>query len=295
MTESMLTSATADLSAGGVATALNSSQPPAAPADRPHSVPTQEPVVSTRGDTWPEADPSGERIGLASRSETYPYPVSPAPSSRGLLEPKRLGIGAGALLSLGSAIGGAWLYARWQRERNKPINRFRRGASDLAHRLGERVPELVDELPSGAAPVSGAAASALLLTALIGSRAMRRSADDHTDEVRDRAAEMLADIMRESLGLRDRAMDRRGDAIELGRTAMDVGRELLERRGEALGLGRELAGRRTEVTARIEPSQPTFMGLGMGGLAIVAGAGYFIWRALRGGRSATRPNWYAGE
>jgi hypothetical protein len=32
------------------------------------------------------------------------------------------------LLALGSAITGAWLYARWQRARNKPISRLKRGA-----------------------------------------------------------------------------------------------------------------------------------------------------------------------
>ncbi len=273
MSESMLTSATADLSAGGVATALGSSpETPVAPTGPPHSVPTQEPVASTRGGPWPEADQSGERIGLASTSDAYPYPVNPPPS-RGLVGPKRIGMGAGALLSVGSAIGGAWLYARWQRERNKPINRFRRGASDLAHRLGERVPDFVDDLPSGTAPVSGAAASALLLTALIGSRVMRRSADDQADEVRDRAVELVAELMRESLGLRQRAMDRRGDAVELSR---------------------ELAARSRELSARAEVSQPRFMGLGAGGLAIVAGAGYVIWRALRR-KKANPPTWYAGE
>ena len=38
----------------------------------------------------------------------------------------RIGLGAAALLTLVGALVGAWLYARVQRERNKPLNRLRR-------------------------------------------------------------------------------------------------------------------------------------------------------------------------
>jgi hypothetical protein len=37
-----------------------------------------------------------------------------------------IGLGTGAVLSIASAIGGAWLYSRWQRRRQQPINRLQR-------------------------------------------------------------------------------------------------------------------------------------------------------------------------
>ena len=52
-------------------------------------------------------------------------PLDDAPRSSGPPK-KQIGIGAAALLTVGGAISGAWLYARWQRERNKPLNRLRR-------------------------------------------------------------------------------------------------------------------------------------------------------------------------
>jgi hypothetical protein len=90
---------------------------------------------------------------------------------------------------MGGAIGGAWLYARWQRERNKPINRLRRGARDVASRVGERLPD-VEDMPRAAAPMSGAA-TALLLTGLLASRALRRDSADPTEEVRDQASAIV--------------------------------------------------------------------------------------------------------
>ena len=132
--EDQYTSATADLSAGGVAAAVEAMQanPDAAPRSvgEPYSTPVRPTVT---GSTFP------------------------VPESGGSLAPSRnMGLGAGALLALGGGVGGAWLYARWQRERNKPINRLRRGAHDVASRIGEHIPD-VDELPHGAAPMSGAA------------------------------------------------------------------------------------------------------------------------------------------
>lgn len=47
-----------------------------------------------------------------------------------------LGLGAGSL----AAAGGAWWYLRWQRERNRPINRLRRQARRVGTEVGDRVP-----------------------------------------------------------------------------------------------------------------------------------------------------------
>jgi hypothetical protein len=289
--ENQYTSATADLSAGGVAAAIESAGGVAAAIDSMHEDPAgpgHRAPTQTRTDPWPAATIGTEPIGQASRSENYLQDLHPNQDSRSLAQPKVIGLGAGALLSLGGAIGGAWLYARWQRERNKPINRLRRGARDVASRLGEHIPDM-DELPHGAAPVGGAA-SALLLTALLGTRALRRGdSNDQTEVVRDHARELLQESVREAFGHGREAMDR-------GREAVDLGREVIARRGEAMNRGRQVVERGIEKQSRhIEARKPMFMGLGFGGLALVAGGSYVVWRLLRGGDPTRGKNWYAGE
>ncbi len=128
--EDQYTSATADLSAGGVAAATQAPQvePPQRQSAELRGTPVQEPVHSTRGQPWPEADPHGEAIGMAERSESFPY-SSEAFASSPLTRPRTISLGAGIALAILGAIAGAWLYARWQRERNKPVNRLRRAGN----------------------------------------------------------------------------------------------------------------------------------------------------------------------
>jgi hypothetical protein len=139
--ENQYTSATADLSAGGVAAAFESAGGVATAIDSLHEDPAgpghRAPATPT--EPWPAATIGTEPIGQASRSENYLQDLHPNQDSRSLAQPKVIGLGAGALLSLGGAIGGAWLYARWQRERNKPINRLRRGQRPVADRLSQKL------------------------------------------------------------------------------------------------------------------------------------------------------------
>jgi hypothetical protein len=215
--EDQYTSATADLSAG---------------EGMPHQTPTTAPPF-----------PAGT-YGAAPFKPTATATPDRVPETGSPLPPRRtMGLGAGALLALSGGVGGAWLYARWQRERNKPINRLRRGARDVASRLGERIPD-VDELPRGAAPVSGAA-TALLLTALLASRALHRDSDDPAEQTRERASEVL-------------------------RASAD------------------------RLPSADEARRPAVMGIGLGGMAVVAGASYVVWRLLHRGQS-DRSTWYAGE
>jgi hypothetical protein len=244
--EDQYTSATADLSAGGVAAAVQGLQ----------ETPTTPPPF-----------PAGT-YGAAPFNPTATAAPYPQPETSSSLIPRRsVGLGAGAVLALGGGVGGAWLYARWQRERNKPINRLRRSARDVASRLGERIPD-VDELPRGAAPMSGAA-TALLLTALVASRALHRdSGDATTQEVRDRATVLLRDSVEEAMGR--------------GRDAVKRGRQLQSR----------LPADR--VPSADEARKPAVMGIGLGGMAVIAGATYMVWRLLRRGQP-DRSTWYAGE
>jgi hypothetical protein len=236
--EDQYTSATADLSAGGVAAAVEAMQEPSPP-------------------------------------ESYGIPVRPTTAATttesGRLSPRRgIGLGAGVVLALSGGIGGAWLYARWQHERNKPINRLRRGAREMAGRFGERIPD-VDELPHGAAPMSGAA-TALLLTALVASRALHRDSDDSTQEGLDRAAEVTRESFQEAKGR--------------GQAAVKRGRKE----------SRQLASRipADPVSSIDKAPKPAVMGIGVGGMALVAGGAYAVWRVLHRGQ-ADRSTWYTGE
>src|ERR1051326_504017 len=117
--EDQSTSARGDLPAGGIATAvegMHDEGSPVTPYPTPASTMPGRPSVSatSRTGAWPEADATGERIGQASRSDTFPY-ETPSTENRSLAQPKTIGMGAGAVLALGGAVGGAWLYARWKR------------------------------------------------------------------------------------------------------------------------------------------------------------------------------------
>ncbi len=67
-----------------------------------------------------------------------------------------IGIGSVAAITCGAI--GVWMYMRWQRQRNRPINRIRRQAWQTASDIRNRVPSSADELRQ---PGYGAAASLL--------------------------------------------------------------------------------------------------------------------------------------
>jgi hypothetical protein len=267
--EDQYTSATADLSAGGVASALDAMQ---------ENLQARSQTASQRaGEPWSAASTAGERIGQASKSAAF-ADGSQQPQGRVLVKPRTIGVGAGALMSVGGAVGGAWLFNRWQRERNKPINRLRRGARSMAHRLGE-LPEAA-ELPSGTAPIGGAA-SALLLTGLILNRAVRHPADHvRAQDVRALTQEMVRQSVREALGR--------------GRDVLERGQEVAERSRKE---SRRLAARWPveRLPEKVETRKPAFMGLGFGGLALVAGGTFVIWRLLRGSDASRQRSYTVGE
>jgi hypothetical protein len=255
--EDQYTSATADLSAGGVATARESMAGQAASEPPPMA-----------------SSPTSHRWAPAGATD-YSTPLSMPTDNR---SSRTMGFGAGAILSIGGAIGGAWLYARWQRERNKPINRLRRGARDVTSRIGERLPD-VEDLPHGAAPMSGAA-TALLLTGLLATRALRRDSTDRAEELSDQASD-----------LRDQA----SDLLKRGRKeSRDQASDLLKRgRKESRRFASRLPTDR--MPEQVEAPRPAMMGFGFGGLAILVAGTYLVWRVLRGGGTNTSWTAYAGE
>src|SRR5579864_3706395 len=105
--EDQYTSATADLSAGGVAITTAARGEPAPVTEVPPVVTSETLTTTPVSEAWTVAE-------VVSEPETT--------RQRG----KTIGLGAAALLTVSGAAAGAWLYARWQRERNKPFNRLRR-------------------------------------------------------------------------------------------------------------------------------------------------------------------------
>ena len=97
------TSATADLSAGGVATTIAEPEPPTPPAVVAALSTLDMPTVSR------EPAPVALPLALPPRAEDT--------------RARNVGLGAAAVLVLG---GGALLFARWRQRQRKPSKRYRR-------------------------------------------------------------------------------------------------------------------------------------------------------------------------
>jgi hypothetical protein len=128
--EDQYTSATADLSAGGVALSSASSEPSEQPASTGGPQLAPRPAGVGAGASPPSTTPAWPADTLRLEGSASGFePIRRAPAddlAPTTSTPRKIGVGAAGLLTLGGAIGGAWLYARWQRERNKPLNRLRR-------------------------------------------------------------------------------------------------------------------------------------------------------------------------
>jgi hypothetical protein len=132
--EDQYTSATADLSAGGVATAIDAMQEEAeAPAPSEPTTSAEPTPYGAAGEPW--SSPTIAREGATDVAVT-PVGALPEPRpSRVLAQPRTIGMGAAVVLAIASAVFGAWLYVRWQRRRNAPINRVRRRLRDAQKEL----------------------------------------------------------------------------------------------------------------------------------------------------------------
>lgn len=132
--EDQYTSATADLSAGGVAASMSADDARAAAPPTPAPTP-----YGAAGEPW--SSPTLAHGATAPTPPTPPTPKwEPPTSSRWewstehahgrwatRTTPRTIGMGAAAMLTISGAIAGAWLYARWRRRRDEPLNRLRRG------------------------------------------------------------------------------------------------------------------------------------------------------------------------
>ena len=267
--EDQYTSATADLSAGGVATARERMQATDLGAAR------QEPPAA----------------GLAS---TARMPTTGQPMTT-----RRVGIGAGAMVALVGAVGSAWLYSRWQRERNRPINRLRRGARAAALRLGERLPE-TDAMPD-AAPIGGLA-TALLVMALVGAR-LFRSGGSRTERARKRlreATDVASQTRVVTLPDWQPMLGRLRGVLPLSiemrsPTGFDIRPPTrFEIRPPKVDQ-RQARARVQRSMRKAKSAQPRgVLPFGFGGLVAIGAAAYLVWRVFRGQRREERA-WYIGE
>jgi hypothetical protein len=254
--EDQYTSATADLSAGGVATAReiasNASSAVTPPVER---------ASATASEAWSSATSSGRDATTQPWSAGGTMNIDSTDGQHGMLPGKRtMGVGATAFVAVAGGVAGAWFYQRWQRKQNSRINRLRRGAKGLAGRLSERIPET--DLPGATAPLGGAGA-AVLLSSLVIARALRRESPP-TIETR----------------------------VEQGRgivqTAFDFGREEAFRRLQVVILKKALDEARKRgkdlPVAHVPEETAKRGGIGLGGLLLIGGIGFVIVRMLRGGR-----------
>lgn len=123
---------------------------------------------------------------------------------------------------------GVWLFMRWRRERNKPINRLRRQARQTASEARARAVELreqMPELPDEARRPAVGVGSALLTLAVVlwqQSQARRSAADD----ARSRTRKMRGKADKASKQIRGRADKAARKAGEAGQTTMQTMAEL---------------------------------------------------------------------
>lgn len=112
-------------------------------------------------------------------------------------------ITVGWAIGFGSCAGvGLWLWLRWQRERNRPINRIRRQARQTAYDIRERMPTGED----AARPAVGLSTALLSVLVLLWQQSRSRNADAmragrgraervmrRTDKASRRAAHMISE------------------------------------------------------------------------------------------------------
>ena len=120
----------------------------------------------------PTGEPSFTRVrrptGTGANSEAWSDAETSAAQSR-----TRTPMAVGWAIGLGMCGGvGLWLWLRWQRERNRPINRIRRQARQTAYELRERMPS-GDE---AARPAVGLSTALLSVLALLWQQSRSRNA-----------------------------------------------------------------------------------------------------------------------
>jgi hypothetical protein len=183
-------------------------EPVYAPASErvPRTVPDYGDVVSRTDPDTPErqaasGEPSFERVARPSYTQTsttteanWDMPNDEWMTDGGM-KPKRF-VWVAAAVAGGV---GAWLWIRWQRERNKPINRFRRQARQAAGQARERASALRDQMPNlpefpddARRPAIGLGTALLPLAVLVWQRSQSRSRAEAASREATRRADKIS-------------------------------------------------------------------------------------------------------
>jgi hypothetical protein len=99
---------------------------------------------------------------------------------------------------------GVWLWMRWQRERNKPMNRLRRQARQAAARARERMPEMPEFPEDARRPAVGLGTALLSIAVLLWQQSQARSRSQ-IDEARGRSRDMKGRAQKASKQARKQA------------------------------------------------------------------------------------------
>jgi hypothetical protein len=167
----------------------------------------------------------------------------------------RTGMGAaGALTAAGGIAAAAIVFMRWQRERNRPVNRFRRQARGLLEDFGSQMRDRPGVAPAGGAASIVALSSVLVARALIGRRAAP---------------------LEEALALAPGPMGRMQAAAALLEPVVAAGLNT----ARANLLKAPEASRHQLEAARRGPPMP--MRAGLGAVAVLGAAGYLAWRVIK--------------
>jgi len=228
--------------------------PDAAPRERPRAGETSTEEVL-------EPAPAANRV---TTSRVHAVTTTAAAPARRTTSARAVVWGGSATVAAAGGAGAGWLYRRWRRERNRPINRVRRALTTLAA-----------VLPAGTMPV-GPLGGGLAIAALL---AVRRRARTTGEQPAEQAAGAPPD---------DHSGERRPR------------RPILDSAPASLALV-EPAGTRASDYVRacarmLAPAAGVRHGVGVGTLVALSAAGYLARRWLRGsgpdhsGRSVSGPS-----
>jgi hypothetical protein len=142
------------------------------------STPERQAVATDTTTSTDTTEPSFTRVERprnGGETDWTPTPMSPpyaSPNahptyntqpSTGGLQWRGLPLGIGSAVIVAAGAVGVWLYLRWQRERNKPINRLRRQARYAAAELSQRVPDSEEVLRPMMGMLAAATSAALVM------------------------------------------------------------------------------------------------------------------------------------
>jgi hypothetical protein len=176
--------------------------------------PIAEPVYAPASERVPRTVPdygdvvSKTDAGTPERQATRPTYTPPSPTTEtawdtsnddwmtdGGMKPKRF-VWVAAAVAGGV---GVWLWVRWRRERNKPINRFRRQARQAADQARERASALREQMPNlpefpdeARRPAIGLGTALLPLAVLVWQRSQSRSRTEAASREASRRADRMS-------------------------------------------------------------------------------------------------------